>query len=197
MTDTVPGTAPKPDPLTPPLPDMPAHPDSRPAGSSRPTTRAGRQAARAAREAKAAGGKPAKADKAPTGAKAAPRRATLETRLAQNFVTIGTMVAAAGAMTSPAVQLDGVAIIEHAPNLAAALDRVAKDDPRVAASLERMLTAGVWSGLIAATLPLVVTMAGNHGALPPHIVAMLAPGSTTPPAPEGGPVAPPGGVGLA
>lgn len=158
--------------LTPPAPDtlppVPPNPDED-TKPKRPTTRAGR---RAATEAKRAGGQKSDTTK-PKQAKPTPRRASLETRLTGSLTTVGTMVAAAGAMTSPAVQLDGVAIITHAPDIAAALDKVAKDDPRVAQALERMLTAGVWSGLIAAMLPLVLTVAANHGAIPANIAAML------------------------
>lgn len=148
--------------LVPPKPEE----DSAP---KRPTTRAGRRAAAAAR---AASGAP-KAEKSPKAAKATPRRASLETRLTGSLITLGTVVAATGAMTSPAVTADGVLICEHAPAVAAALDKVAKDDPKVAAALERMLTAGVWSGLVAAVLPLAVGIAANHGALPPTVAAML------------------------
>lgn len=168
------------------LPPAPPRPDARP---QRPTTRAGR---RAAAEAKRAAGQ-AKAEKAPKAPKATPRKASLETRITGSLVSLGTMVAAAGSMTSPAVQLDGVALIQNAPSIGAALDKVAKDDPRVAASLERMLTAGVWSGLVAAMLPLVLAIAANHGALPKEIAGMLG---VTPPdlgtTPEPAPGAAPG-----
>lgn len=192
MSDRAPGTPPTPDPLTPPdpgtaplegMPEAPPPPPGPDAAPQRPTTRAGRQAAAAAR--KAAAG--TKADKQPKQAKAAPRRAPLETRLCGSLTTIGTLVAAAGSVSSPAVGADGVAIITHAPDIAAALDKVAKDDPRVAAALERMLTAGVWSGLVAAMLPLVLAIASNHGAIPPHIAAFLGAGAPAavpdPPAP--------------
>lgn len=187
--DTIPGTIKAPEPLTPPeppaepggaLPPAPPAPDAKP---KRPTTRAGRAAAAAAKKSQPA----AKADKSPKGAKA-PRRASLETRLTGNLMTLGTMVAAAGAMSSPAVQLDGVAICQHAPAIAAALNKVAQDDPRVAQALERMLTAGVWSGLIAAMLPLVLAIAANHGALPPQIAAMVGVQAPEPPAPGTVPV---------
>lgn len=134
----------------------------------RPTTRAGRQAAAAARKAQG------KTDKAPkTGKPSAPRKASLETRLTGNLITLGTVIAATGGMTSPAVTADGVLICQHAPNVAAALDKIAKDDPRVAAALERMLTVGTWSGLVAAMLPLVLGIAANHGAIPPGIASLL------------------------
>lgn len=150
-----------------PGPDTPPKADTAP---KRPTTRAGRQAAAAAKRAAA---KP-KADKAPKAGKtSAPRKASLETRLTGNLVTLGTVIAATGGMTSPAVTADGVLICQHAPNVAAALDKIAKDDPRVAAALERMLTVGTWSGLVAAMLPLVLGIAANHGAIPAGIAGLL------------------------
>jgi hypothetical protein len=187
MPGTIPGTIDAPPDLTPSAPpeapDLPAGPPKPDTPPKRPTTRAGRAAAAAARK---AANKAPREDKAPKGSKV-PRRASLETRLTGSLTTLGTMVAAAGAMTTPAVQLDGVAIIQHAPSIAAALDKVAKDDPRVAQALERMLTAGVWSGLIAAMLPLVLAIAANHGAIPESIAAMLGatPADPTPPAPAG------------
>lgn len=154
-------------PGMPPLPPEPVAPDTVP--GKRPTTRAGRRQAAAL---KSAQGK-AKPDAKPKQAKANPRRASLETRLTGSLTTLGTVVAATGTMVSPAVQADGVLIVAHAPGVAAALDKVAKDDPRVAAALEKMLTAGVWSGLIAALLPLMVGMAANHGAIPSSMADML------------------------
>lgn len=161
-------TAPQLDTAAPPqLDELPPAPDVAPdTKPKRPTTRAGRRAASARAKAK-------KADKPPTSSKPTPRRATLETRLTQSLVSVGTMVTATGAMTSPAVQADGLLIIRQAPDIAAALDKVAKDDPRVAAALEKMLTVGVWGGLTAAVLPLVVGIAANHGAIPPHVAGMF------------------------
>lgn len=164
-------------------------PDTKP---KRPTTRAERAAVAAANKAKREATKP-KGDKMPAG-KSAPRRASLEQRLGQNLASVGTMVMVAGAGTgSAAVQADGLVIVSHSGNIAAALDKVAKDDPRVAAALERMLTAGTWSGLIAAMLPVAVAIAANHGAIPPHIAAMI-PG-VTPDAQAA--TSEPGGVGIA
>lgn len=185
MTDTAPGQiagAVPADlvPPPPPAPEAPA-PDVKP---KRPTTRAGRQAAAAAR--KAAG--TAKPDKAPKSSAPKPRKADLETRLTGTLTSLGLAVSASGAMSGKdAVQDDGVAIISHAPSIAEALAKVAKNDPRVAAALERMLTAGVWSGLIAATLPLVVTIGANHGAIPESVAGLLA-GQAPEPAPASGPI---------
>lgn len=145
------------------LPPKPAE-DKAP---KRPTTRAGRAAAAAAKRAE----KPTKPDAKPK--TSAPRKSSLETRLTGSLVTLGTVVAATGGMVNPAVAADGVLITQHAANVAAALDKVAANDPRVKAALERMLTAGTWSGLIAAVLPLALGIAANHGAIPAHLAAML------------------------
>lgn len=160
------------DPFTPPLDGMPEPPpeptpDSKPNTRKRPTTRAERAAVAQANRAK----KP-KADSAPKG-KPTPRRASLETRLQGSLATIGTAVMVSGSMTSEAITKDGLLIVQNAPNIAAALDKVAKDDPRVAAALERMLTVGTWSGLIAAVLPVAVGIAANHGAIPGHVAALF------------------------
>lgn len=175
---------PKPDEAAPELPPLAGVPDGPPpppgpdvapkAPPKRPTTRAGR---RAAAEAKKAAGK---AEKKPASPKAAPRRAPLERRLCDSLTTIGTMTAGLGGMVNPAFTADGVLIIEHAESVSKALAKVAADQPHVAAALERMLTAGVYSGLMAALLPLVIGIMANHGAIPAGLAAMLA----TTPAPD-------------
>lgn len=153
---------------TPPMiPAADVPPDSKP---SRPTTRAGRAAARKARQA-AAGGK----DSAPKPTKASPRKASLESRLAAALSSMGGMVMVAGAAagTQP-VQADGLVLIQHSADMAAAINKVADQDPRVKAALEKMLTAGVWSGVAVAMLPVVLAIAGNHGLVPPQLAAMLS-----------------------
>lgn len=172
-------------PELPPTPPKPGT-DTRP---KRPTTRAARRAAAEANRAK----KSTSTDARPKPATSAPRKATLETRLTGSLVSLGTVVAASGAMVSPALTADGVLICQHAPHVAAALDKVAQNDPRVKAALEKMLTAGVWSGLVAAMLPLVVGIAANHGAIPPHVAALLGMDAEQPAGPPG-PVGPVGVV---
>lgn len=179
------GALPPPSPeATAGAPDAPK-PDEKP--SKRPTTRAGRRAAAEAKRL-STGAQGAK-DSKPKASQKVPRRASLETRLAGSLTSLGTVVAVAGS-ANPAIQADGVAIVQHAPAVAAALDKVAKDDPRVAASLERMLTAGVWSGLVAALVPLAMTIAANHGAIPAHLLTLLGTEAPAPDAGTGEPAAP-------
>lgn len=171
-------------PAPPAAPEAPAAPAAvAPVGDEkpkRPTTRAGR---RAAAEAKAA--KKATSPRESKPSKPTPRKASLETRLAANIAGLGTVVAATGGMVSPAFVADGVLVVEHSANVAKALAKVADDQPQVKAALERALTAGVWSGLIAAVLPLAVGIAANHGAIPSHLATMLADDSPQAPAPSG------------
>lgn len=163
------------------LPPPPPNPeDTKP---KRPTTRAGRRA-------RAAATKAAKAStpKAPKAAKPPPRRAPLEDRLASSLATVGTAIVVAGAGTgSQAVQADGMLVVAHAPNVAHALDQLARDNPAVAAALERMLTAGAWSGVIVACTPIALGVAANHGLLPQAVLDML----TAAPDQAAGPDAPP------
>lgn len=135
----------------------------------RPTTRAGRKAAAAARR---ASGKPDSAPKAKT---TTPRKASLESRLAGALVGMGTMLTAGSALAgSEALGQDGLVIIQHSANMAAAINKVADQDPRVKAALEKMLTAGVWSGVAMVMIPVVLAICGNHGIIPPQVAAMLA-----------------------
>jgi hypothetical protein len=142
-------------------------PDSKP---RRPTTRAGRAAAREARKAAAASN-----DSKPKTTKTAPRKATLENRLAASLSSLGTAVLAGGAATgSQALQADGLVVIQSSADMAAAINKVADNDPRVKAALEKMLTAGVWGGLVATMVPVALAIAGNHGLIPPGVAAMMA-----------------------
>lgn len=155
--------------LIPPNPDAEAPKgDTAPSKgkSKRPTTRAGRAAAAAERKAK---GK----EKAPSSSTPRPRKADLENRLTTSLVTLGTGLTAAGAMTSPAIAADGILVIRQAPDVSKALSDLAKNDPRVAAALERMLTVGTYGALVAAVAPLMIGIAANHGVIPAHVAGMV------------------------
>lgn len=144
--------------VTPPAEAPPAQ-DTKP---GRPTTRAGRAAARKARAAASATGSDAKPKTKP-----APRKASLESRLASSLASMGGMLMATGAVVGSApVQADGLVVIQHSANMAEAINRVADQDPRVKAALEKMLTAGVWSGVAAVMLPVGLAIASNHGLVP-------------------------------
>ena len=71
------------------------------------------------------------------------------------------------------MRADGVAVLACSADLAAAINKVADQDPRVKAALEKMLTAGVWGGLATACVPLLLAIAGNHNLIPPQLAAMF------------------------
>jgi hypothetical protein len=151
---------------TPPMIDTPPAADTKP---RRPTTRAGRAAARKARQASEGDTKP----KAAT--KTAPRKASLEKRLATALSSVGAMTCGLSALSgSQPLKADGLVIIGNSANMAEAINRVADEDPRVKAALERMLSAGAWSGVVAAVAPVVLAIAANHGAIPPALAALFA-----------------------
>ncbi|MFD7908342.1 hypothetical protein ACFV4G_39640 [Kitasatospora sp. NPDC059747] len=104
-----------------------------------------------------------------------PSGAALEKRLGASMTSLGIFVS----LASPA---DGMVVLEGVPALAAALSKLAEENPAVKANLERALTAGAWSGVIAAALPILVGILANHGAVPKNIASMLG----TPAAADGG-----------
>lgn len=115
-------------------------------------------------------------DKAPRATAPRARKSTtpnLEKRLASSLTTVGTLAA----IVSPA---DGMVVIQGVPGLAASLAKLAEENASVRQNLERMLTAGAWSGVIAAVVPMVLGIMANHGAVPANLAAML--GAPTPPA---------------
>lgn len=164
-SDTTPGSIGL-DALIPPNPDAaPGEP-----AKKRPTTRAGREAAKAANAAKkAAGGK----DAAPKASTPRPRKDSLENRLASSITTVGLGIVTAGAMTSSAVQVDGIIIIENAPPVAKALADIAAGNPAVAKTLERVLTAGTYAALGAAVMPIAIGIGANHGLIPGHVADLV------------------------
>lgn len=161
---------------TPPMVDVPDMPPAQDTKPSRPTTRAGRAAARKAAAART--GQDAK----PKATKPMPRKGALDKRLTTALVSVGGMVAGLSMVTgSEPLKADGLVIIENSANMAEAINRLADEDPRIKAALERMLSAGAWSGVLAATLPVVLAIAGNHGMVPPQLASLFTM-ATTPPA---------------
>ena len=112
-------------------------------------------------------------DKAPRTPRAttssAPRRTTtasLEKRLGGSITTIGIGVCM---FSAP----DGEVVVKGAPALAKSLANLADQNPAVKANLERALTAGAWSGVLAAAAPILIGIAANHGVIPANVAKML------------------------
>lgn len=99
-----------------------------------------------------------------------PRRAVGRPSLARNLED---MVTQLGVMVAAADQTCGLAIIGGASNLAVALDRLAKQNPKVKAALERFVAGTAWSGVVTATAAILIPVAAHHGILPRRIADML------------------------
>lgn len=76
------------------------------------------------------------------------------------------LIAAPLAFVQP---LDSMAVVQHAPNIAEALNDLAQHRPEVAMVLQRVLSVGPYGALLAATVPLVVQLLHNHDVLPEQV----------------------------
>lgn len=66
--------------------------------------------------------------------------------------------------------LDAIAITDHAPNIAEAVQVTADNDPKFAAAMDRILSTGPYAALLGATIPMVVQILHNHDKVPGDIV---------------------------
>lgn len=93
-----------------------------------------------------------------------------------------------GGMARPELLADAVAIQTHLPPLAEAVGDLANERPEVAAMLDRLLTAGPYTALVSALVPLALQLATNHGVLRPGILGTQSPeelrATMQPPTPE-------------
>lgn len=84
---------------------------------------------------------------------------SLERRLADTFTTVGTMIYVFD-------QYDGQVIIGRADSLAASLNQLARENPKIKARLEAMLAASAWGAVFAEVAAIGIPIAAHHGLLP-------------------------------
>ena len=65
---------------------------------------------------------------------------------------------------------DAIAVTDHAPNLAEAVQVTADNDPKFAAAMDRILSAGPYAALISAAVPMVMQILHNHDKVPGEVV---------------------------
>lgn len=66
--------------------------------------------------------------------------------------------------------IDAIAVQDHASNIAEAVQVTADNDPKFAAAMDRILSAGPYAALLSATIPMVVQILHNHDKVPGEIV---------------------------
>lgn len=144
-----------------------------------------RRDAKAARAETAAETAAASTSSTPSAPKSpAPRAGTRQDkRAASARLALGLLAAGTTMLVSEA---DGTAIAQGAPDLAAALAKVAETSPRVAKALDMMTTSGAWSDVALAIMPIALAIAANHhlfgiGLDPADIEAETAAASTAAP----------------
>ena len=90
-------------------------------------------------------------------------RVALTRKLTDLFVSLGAMV-------SPFDPTCGPAVVERAPDIAKALNKLANENDSVRKSLERMLTASAWGEVIAACAPILLIVAAHHTPIVPKSI---------------------------
>lgn len=90
------------------------------------------------------------------------RRLPYEKEIEQFFVELSGAVAMADSFSAKAIEL-------KAPELAYGYARLAKDDPRVKAFFEKLLTGSAWSAALFPTVTLAVMIGWHWGFVPPQL----------------------------
>lgn len=92
-------------------------------------------------------------------AKSSGYRSKSKTDYRPGFLGLAQMGAFVASFFSP---LDAVAVTDHAPRIADAVQVTADNDPKFAAAMDRILSAGPYAALISAVVPMAVQILHNH-----------------------------------
>lgn len=68
---------------------------------------------------------------------------------------------------------DAVAVLDHTEGIAEAVQVTADSDPKFAAAMDRILSAGPYAALLSATIPLVMQICHNHGVINDQMIKGL------------------------
>jgi hypothetical protein len=94
-------------------------------------------------------------------------KAKTKTDYRPGFLGLAQMGAFVASFFSP---LDAVAVTDHAPNIAEAVQVTADNDPKFAAAMDRILATGPYAALLSATVPMFMQILHNHDKVPGEIV---------------------------
>jgi hypothetical protein len=106
----------------------------------------------------------------------------------QDMMVGPTVALTIAGMKRPELLADAATLELHLPPIADALGKLAAERPEVAAMLDRLMSAGPYTALLSATVPLVLQLGANHGLLkggmlgtmPPEALIMEMPRDITP-----------------
>ncbi|TDC20615.1 hypothetical protein E1265_21330 [Streptomyces sp. 8K308] len=90
------------------------------------------------------------------------------------FQLPGAALALAGAQR-PELLADAIALDAYAPAVADAVAQLAREQPAVAAILDRFMRAGPYGALIGAVAPLVLQLLANHRIVKPGLLGTMPP----------------------
>lgn len=109
-----------------------------------------------------------KADARPR--RSTPRRPAIGTRMSSMYATMGLGLSMA---PHPVAQTVGLQLVANSAECGKAWEQLAKDDPRVAAALDRLLTVSAYGALVTAHLPIVIAALVASGKVPAGLVGMM------------------------
>lgn len=120
-------------------------------------------------------GKPRKSAPGGKRAKGAPRKAKAATQVGyeegiNGIFQMGAFALAMAGTNNKVMLADSLALTEHGPNIASALNMLAMERPEVAAVLDKVLAVGPYGALVAAVAPLALQVVANHGLKVPGAV---------------------------
>lgn len=98
----------------------------------------------------------------------APSIQSLEARLTEQLTIMGMFVGLID-------QYDGTVIVAGGPRFAAALTKLARENPSIRKALEMMLEGSAWAEVIVAGGMIALPIAAHHGMLPNQLGQKLAP----------------------
>lgn len=100
-------------------------------------------------------------------AKSSGYKSKTKTDYRPGFLGMAQMGAFVASFFSP---LDAIAVTDHAPSIAEAVQVTADNDPKFATAMDRILSVGPYAALISATVPMVMQILHNHDVVPAEIV---------------------------
>jgi hypothetical protein len=108
--------------------------------------------------------------------RSAPRKATISNKHdARKEAVLGLFSLGQFAAVSTNNPADAAAIGMHGENISQEVANLADVDERIAKSIDWMLQAGPYAGLITACLPLVMQILANHKRIPVNVPGVLPP----------------------
>lgn len=124
----------------------------------------------------------ARKDAAPKRGPGRPPKPDLGKKVAELVESIGTALTGAAMISgSKQTAYDAAVLLERADDVGEMMGQLAKENPAIARSLERLFTVSGWGKVSMTLAAVVLPIAANHGMMPPILAAPFFPSVGAPP----------------